>query len=234
MIDKPAFITSYDVIRKIKAFLPAKKIGHTGTLDPLATGLMILLIGTATKLAHYFIGLNKVYRFTMKFGEETDTMDSTGRVVKRCDYTFIDVERLKDVLNALQGPMAQYPPIYSAVKHKGKPLYMYARKGESIEIKPKMVNILSISLDEFALPFATLTAEVTSGTYIRSLARLIGEKLSSAAHVTAIRRLSVGEFKVEQAIKIEELKARLEKKNDLDNILIDKDALLDRMHGIQI
>lgn len=234
LVDKPAYITSYDVIRKIKHLLPTKKIGHTGTLDPLASGLMILLLGSATKLASFFLRLNKVYRFTIKLGEETDTMDSTGKIIRRCDYTYVTMEKLKEAIESLKGPMEQYPPVYSAVKYKGKPLYEYARKGESVPLKPRKVNILKLSLDECSLPFVTLTTEVTSGTYVRSLAKSIGDKLGCYAHVSYLRRLSVDGFNVEQAIEIKELAKRLEMGDKLDKILILEDKLLSKIQGIQI
>jgi tRNA pseudouridine55 synthase len=231
-IDKPPFVTSYDVIRELKQLLPVKKIGHTGTLDPIATGLMILLIGSATKLAGYFLKLNKVYNFTVKFGEETDTLDSSGVVINRCDYSHIQIEKLKSAVSFMQGTIEQYPPIYSAVKYRGKPLYVYARRGETVELKPRNVKILKLSIDDFNPPYATFTTEVSSGTYIRAMAKSIGELMGCFAHVTSLRRLSIGGFKVEQAFKIEDIKQRLEGMEGNYNFLIDKTMLLNKIKGV--
>lgn len=231
-IDKPPFITSYDVIKEMKKLLTIKKIGHTGTLDPIATGLMIVLLGSATKLADYFLKLNKVYSFTVKFGEETDTLDSSGSVIKRCDYSHIEIDKIRDVVGTLHGTIEQYPPLYSAVKYKGKPLYVYARRGESVVLKPRKVQILKLSIDAFNPPYATFTAEVSSGTYIRSLAKSIGELIGCFAHVTSLRRLSIGRFGVEEALKIEDIKQRVAGMGSDYNFLIDKNVLLDKIKGV--
>ncbi len=229
LIDKPPFITSYDVIRELKPLLQVKKIGHTGTLDPIATGLMILLLGTATRLAHYFLHLNKVYKFTIKLGEETDTMDSEGVITKKCDYLGVKSEALKDAVESLHGVIEQYPPIYSAIKHKGKPLYEYARKGQKVELSPRMVNIIKLSMDAFFPPYALFTAEVSAGTYIRSLAKSIGDVVNCFAHVTSLRRLSVGSFNVEQAVQLQDIKQHLECENNKYNFLIDREILLNKI-----
>ncbi len=229
LIDKPPSITSYDVIREIKKVMPGWKIGHTGTLDPLATGLMILLTGTATKLAGYFLKLNKVYRFTLRFGQETDTMDSTGTIIRECDYRNVTEEILKETMQSFKGNIEQYPPLYSAIKYKGKPLYKYARKGEDVTIMPRMVEIRDISIDEFSLPYAVFTAEVSSGTYIRSLAKSIGDVIRCGAHVTALRRLSVGNFKVQQAYRLDDIKQRLRQGSESYEFIIHKDVLFGKI-----
>ncbi len=229
LIDKPPLVTSYDIIKELKPLLQVKKIGHTGTLDPIATGLMILLLGTATKLAQYFLHLNKVYKFTIKFGEETDTMDSEGTVTKKCDYSSVTSETLRDAAKSLHGVMEQYPPIYSAIKYKGKPLYEYARKGQKVELNPRMVNIIRLSMDVFSPPYALFTAEVSSGTYIRSLAKSIGDVVECSAHVTSLRRLSVGSFNVEQAVQLQDIKQHLECEDNKYNFLIDREILLNKI-----
>ncbi len=229
LIDKPPLITSYDVIRELKPLLPVKKIGHTGTLDPIATGLMILLLGTATRLAQYFLHLNKVYRFTVKLGEETDTMDSEGTVTRTCDCSNVRAEDLTAAVQSFHGPMEQYPPVYSAIKYKGRPLYTYARKGQTVELHPRTVNIGRLSLDDFSPPYALFTAEVSSGTYIRSLAKSIGDVIECCVHVTALRRLSVGEFHVEQAVQLQDIKQRLECEDNKYSFLIDRETLLTKI-----
>ena len=203
LIDKPSSMTSYDVVREIKRAVPGCKIGHTGTLDPLATGLMILLMGTSTKLADRFLKLNKVYSFTVRLGQETDTMDSTGTIVKECDYGSVTEDALKAAALALRGDIEQRPPLYSAIKYKRRPLYAYARSGQEVAVTPRTVHIRDISIDSFSPPYAVLTAEVSSGTYIRSLAKSIGDGIGCGAHVTALRRLSIGDFSVRQAYRLD-------------------------------
>ncbi len=226
LIDKPPFITSYDVIRELKRMLPVKRIGHTGTLDPIATGLMIVLLGAATRLAGYFLGLNKVYRFTIKLGEETDTLDSAGTVTRTCDYSGVDAGALTRAVGSLQGDLEQYPPAYSAVKYRGKPLYKYARKGERVDVAPRRVRVESLTIDEFRPPYAIMTAEVSSGTYIRSLAKSMGDMIGCYAHVASIRRLSVGSFTLSQAVQLQEIKRYLEDNAGDYRFLMGMDVLM--------
>ncbi len=229
LIDKPARITSYDVIRELKRLLPVQKIGHTGTLDPLATGLMVVLTGTATRLAQYFLRLNKVYNFTIKLGEETDTLDSDGAVTKTSDYAGVRRETLQDAAASLQGVIEQYPPVYSAVKYKGRPLYQYARKGQAVDVRPRTVNVLRLTMEDFVPPYAVFTAEVSSGTYIRSLAKSIGDVVRCYAHVTSLRRLSVGSFHVEEAVQLQDMRQHLERNDTQYSFLIDRETLLKKI-----
>lgn len=226
LIDKPPLITSYDVIREIKKILPGTKIGHTGTLDPIGTGLMILLAGTATKLAGYFLKLSKVYSFTVRFGQETDTMDSTGNIIKEYDCTNVTERVLKETLRSFEGRIEQYPPMYSAVKYKGRPLYKYARKGLEVTVAPRMVNIKNISMEKFSLPYAIFTADVSSGTYIRSLAKSIGDVIGCGAHVTALRRISIGDFNIGQAYQLADIKQYLQQNPVNCKVIINNDILL--------
>lgn len=226
LIDKPPFITSYDVIRELKRLLKVQKVGHTGTLDPIATGLMILLLGAATKLADYFLKLNKVYNFTIRFGQETDTMDSEGTVIRECDYSKVEINVLKNVVRSFIGDIEQYPPAYSAVKYKGKPLYKYARKGQTVPIMKRKVKIINFSVDELSLPYGKFTAEVSSGTYIRSIAKSIGDAMGCCAHVTALRRLKIGNFSVEQAVQLHEIKRCSDRNSEIPDILINREILL--------
>ncbi len=229
LIDKPPFITSYDVIRQLKGLLPAVKIGHTGTLDPIATGLMILLLGTATKLAGYFLKLSKVYTFTVRFGQETDTMDSAGTIIKECDYTHITTDALIEAVQSLTGIIEQHPPAYSAIKYRGRPLYEYARKGQKVEVSPRMVKITDLSMNKFYPPYAEFTAAVSSGTYIRSLAKSIGDGIGCCAHVTELRRLSIGGFTVGQALQLHKIKQHLTCNAHDYSFLIDGEILMNEI-----
>lgn len=229
LIDKPPRITSYDVIRELKRLLPVQKIGHTGTLDPLATGLLIVLVGTATRLAQYFLRLNKVYHFTIKLGEETDTLDSDGTVTKTCDYSTVRREALRDAAASLEGSIEQYPPVYSAVKFRGRPLYHYARKGQAVDVRPRTVNVFRLTIEDFVPPYAVFTAEVSSGTYIRSLAKSIGDVVRCSTHVTSLRRLSVGSFHVDQAVRLQDMRHHLEREDTQYSFLIDRETLLKKI-----
>lgn len=226
LIDKPPRMTSYDVIRELKKVMPPVRIGHTGTLDPLATGLLILLLGTATKLAGYFLKLKKIYTFTIRLGQETDTMDSDGTVIKECDCGNVCRDALTGAARSLTGVIEQMPPAYSAVKYRGRPLYTYARKGQNVEIPPRKVNVMALSLDAFHPPFAEFTAEVSSGTYVRSLAKSIGDAIHCYAHVTALRRLSIGTFSVGQAIGLHAVQQTLERNADDYSFVMDTEILL--------
>ncbi|MCL4478824.1 MAG: tRNA pseudouridine(55) synthase TruB [Deltaproteobacteria bacterium] len=218
LVDKPKGITSYDVIRLLKGFLSTKKIGHTGTLDPIATGLLIILIGNSTKLANHFIKQDKVYRFTIKLGQDTDTMDSTGKIIKEGDYKFISKERFGEAIKSFIGEIEQFPPMFSAVKFKGMPLYKYARRGEAIDVKPRVVKVFNIAIDEFNLPYVMLTSRVSSGTYIRALAKSIGDVVGCYAHVTDLTRLSIGELKLENAFTANAI-GQMSKNNDFSFII---------------
>lgn len=202
-VDKEAGITSYDVIRKLKLILPPKtKIGHGGTLDPFATGLLLILIGKGTKLSSSVMGMSKVYQFTAKFGYETDTQDPTGEVVAQIDdLPVIEEDKLSKAAKDMVGEYDQTPPIYSAKKIGGKRAYDLARAGKKVELQSKRVTIHSFDLIEYSWPEVTFRAEVSSGTYVRTLVVDLAKKLDSLATVEQLRRTSIGEYTVDNAIR---------------------------------
>jgi tRNA pseudouridine55 synthase len=206
-INKPKDITSQDAVTKVKRILKIKKAGHTGTLDPLATGLLMICVNKGTRLASYFSDLDKEYKAVMKLGESTDTQDACGQVVKHHNVADIDRTLLERTLNSFQRRILQEPPMYSALKHKGKALYSYARKGIVIERKPREVTIKSIELEDCNLPFVTFRTACSKGTYIRTLCHDMGEKLGTGAHLHELERTAIGQFNVRDAITLEELKA---------------------------
>ena len=203
LVDKPTGLTSFRVVGRIKKKFNVKA-GHTGTLDPLATGLLIVLTGKRTKDASLFLKLDKAYEVKAVLGIETDTFDSEGVVLRRSDSK-VTREELKEVLKGFHGDIWQTPPPFSAKKMAGQKAYQLARKGISLDIPPKKVCIYSLELKEFQFPHFSFSCEVSSGFYVRSLAHDIGKKLGVGATVLAVRRTRVGPYHVEQAKGLEEL-----------------------------
>lgn len=203
LVDKPKGLTSSRVVERIKRKFNVKA-GHTGTLDPLATGLLIVLTGKFTKNASSFLRLDKAYEVRAILGIETDTFDSEGTVLRRSDSP-VTREELQSVLKEFSGDIWQTPPPFSAKKITGRKAYQLARKGISVDIPPKKVSIYSLELKGFQFPYFTIACEVSSGFYVRSLAHDIGEKLGVGATVVDVRRIRVGPYHVEQAKLLEDL-----------------------------
>ena len=203
LVDKPKGLTSSRVVERIKKKFKVKT-GHTGTLDPLATGLLVVLTGKRTKSASLFLKLDKAYEVEAVLGVETDTFDSEGRVLRLSDKE-VTREELEGVLKEFHGDIWQAPPSFSAKKIAGRKAYQLARKGISVDIPPKKVSIYSLELTEFRFPHFALACEVSSGFYVRSLVHDIGEKLGVGATVVEVRRTRVGPYHVEQATGLEEL-----------------------------
>jgi len=206
-INKPRDITSQDAVTKVKRTLKVKKAGHTGTLDPLATGLLIVCIDRATRLASYFSGLDKEYKAVMKLGETTDTQDAYGNIIDKCASPDVDRERIENTLKSFEGTSLQHPPMFSALKHKGKSLYKYARQGIEIERAHREITIHSIKLINIDLPNVTFIARCSTGTYIRTLCHDVGQKLGVGAHLLKLERTAVGPFELKDSLTFEELKA---------------------------
>ncbi len=209
LVDKPREATSFSVVRDVRRLLGIKKVGHAGTLDPFATGLLIICAGRpATKLIERFMGGKKVYRALLQLGTETDTLDPEGKVVNTAPVPVLSNEEIKVCLTGLVGKQQQVPPMYSAAKHKGKPLYHYARKGIEVIKESKEIEIFSLDFNDYNPGTHRLEIEVTCsrGTYIRVLAADIGKKLGSCAHLVELRRLSSGRFSVVDSLSGELLK----------------------------
>jgi len=201
LIDKPAGITSFEVVRRARRALKLRKIGHLGTLDPFATGLLPLCLGEATKLAPYLLPGRKSYRATLRLGEATDTQDLTGRVLSRTE-TLPEPEEVRRLAATLVGEISQVPPMHSALHYKGERLYRLARRGERVELPPRAVTIYCLEVEQVDLPRVTFTVQCSQGTYIRTLAADLGAALGCGAHLEALRRLQVGAFRVEAALKL--------------------------------
>lgn len=220
-INKPPGMTSHDVVQALRKILGVRKIGHTGTLDPDATGVLILCIGEATKLAQFLQGLPKEYLAEMIFGITTDTEDSQGKILSRvkCD---ISREAVEKVLENFRGTIEQIPPMVSAIKVGGRPLYKLARQGKTIERKPRKVKIYQLELLKFEPgpnPKASLRIACSKGTYIRTLCADIGQKLSCGAHLSQLVRTRVGDFSLNESHTLSEIE-RLSSKNELEKIII--------------
>lgn len=205
LINKEANWTSFDICAKVKRLFNTKKVGHSGTLDPFAEGLMIVCLGQATKIIPFLENYNKTYLATIKLGEETDTLDNTGNIIDKKDVLNYSLEEIKNVLNSFLGKSQQIPPMFSALKHDGVPLYSLAREGIEIERKPRDIEIFSIELIEYNKPFLTFKCKVSKGTYIRTLAKDIAIKLSTVGHLVKLIRTNIDKFDLNMAKKVNEL-----------------------------
>lgn len=203
VIDKEQGMTSHDVVAKLRKILGTKKIGHTGTLDPLATGVLVACVNKATKLVDTLTCDEKIYRATMKFGIQTDTGDITGNVISN-GTSNVDEEKVKEVLKSFIGAQKQIPPMYSAIKINGKKLYEYARAGQTIERQARDIEIFDISDIILEGENLSFTIHSSKGTYIRTVCEDIAIKLGTCGTMTALRRLKSGKFNIEDAIKLED------------------------------
>lgn len=208
IINKPKEYTSHDVVAKIKKMCHTK-VGHTGTLDPMATGVLTLLLGQGTKLSKYLIEHDKIYEATIQLGSKTDTADSQGNVVKEKQVNLLNItkENVESIFQNLIGKQKQTPPIYSAIKVKGKKLYEYARENKEVEIPEREIEIYNLKLLKIDLEKQTISLQVhcSKGTYIRTLCETIAEKLETVGHMKELNRIQVGNFNINKSIKIEEI-----------------------------
>jgi tRNA pseudouridine55 synthase len=206
LLDKPLGYSSNQALQKIKLLYQAAKAGHTGTLDPLATGLLPLCFGEATKFAHFLTDADKVYIATVKFGITTNTGDAEGQVLSVKDVN-ISKMQLEQVCSQFLGVISQVPPMYSALKHEGKAMYEYARAGVEIERASRAVTIHNIEINAFDRDVATITVKCSKGTYIRTLAEDIGAQIGCGAHLIGLRRTATANYHINQAITIEQFEA---------------------------
>lgn len=209
LIDKPLEWTSFDVVKKIRNLIRIKKVGHAGTLDPLATGLLILCTGKKTKSIESFMAEEKEYTGTFTIGQTTPTYDLESEPSEALDISGISNEHLEAARKNFIGQIEQLPPMHSAIKVDGKRLYEHARKGETIERKTRSVNISEFELTKVDLPIISFRVVCSKGTYIRSLANDFGESLGVGAHLSSLRRTRIGDFSVEHAYNLEELVQQL-------------------------
>ena len=205
LIDKPAGPTSHDIVDIVRNLFRIKKVGHCGTLDPAATGLLILLLGRATKLSQKLTADDKVYEGTMHFGQATDSYDAQGEVTDTAPVPPLDCDALNLAAREFTGDIQQKPPMVSAVKKDGVPLYKLARKGKTVEREAKPIHIYSYEFSEYTKPAARFRVHCTKGTYVRSLAHELGQRLECGAHLSALHRTQSGNFNVADATRLEDL-----------------------------
>ena len=205
IIDKPAGISSAKVVALLKKKVGLRKVGHAGTLDPFATGVLICCVNQATRLARFFLHGKKTYQGSLVLGTETDTLDATGEIISTRDYSDVSVAEAEAVIQRLEGVIDQVPPVYSALKHNGVPLYKLARKGTPVQKPARQVTIFSIRVLKIDLPTIEFQVTCSAGTYIRTLCADIGRALGCGAHLAGLRRLESGGFSVDQAVSLEDL-----------------------------
>lgn len=225
LLDKPLGYSSNQALQKAKGLLQAAKAGHTGTLDPLATGLLPLCFGEATKFAHYLTDADKTYVATLKLGITTNTGDAEGEVLTKFPVNVSSTQFEQACLKFI-GEISQIPPMYSALKHEGKALYEYARAGVEIERQPRVIAIRSIAVNIFAQDIATITVTCSKGTYIRTLAEDIGNLLGCGAHLIGLRRIATANYQIAQTITLEQFEAMSETQR-LDALMPPDSAVLD-------
>ena len=231
-VSKPSGPTSHDVVQRIRGAAHTKRVGHAGTLDPIATGVLIICLGNATRIVEYLMDWRKCYRATAVFGAETDTEDATGEIIREADCSHLTREALEAVLPRFVGEILQTPPMVSAVHHEGQRLYELARAGKVVERAPRPVEIYSLSLVDFTpggRPSATLDVECSKGTYIRTLCADIGKTLDCGAYMSALTRTAVGRFKVEDSASLEAIE-----QGPIEEFLISIDEALANMPEVHI
>lgn len=224
-LDKPEGITSFGVVRQVRRLLGVKKIGHCGTLDPLATGLLILCVGKATKLAQFIIGEGKSYSVDIMLGWKSTTYDRDGDLTEVGSTDNINRDEIEEALSHFRGTIKQRPPMFSAIKHKGKALYKYARENKTVETAEREVRIDDIEITDMNMPRVSLRVACSKGTYVRSLVHDLGEQLGCGGYVDALRRTSIGNIDVAQAVTLDHFE-KIATSGEAANLLIDMVELL--------
>ena len=205
VVDKPSGMTSHDVVSRVRRRLNMRRVGHAGTLDPLATGVLIMLLGKSTKLFDQFVSFDKAYAATLRLGTQTTSADITGEVIDQKPFEHITQIQVENVLREFVGESEQMPPMVSAVKYKGERLYKLARKGIVVERPARKIRIDVLKMVDFEAPHVRFYMECSKGTYVRTLAEDVGVKLGCGACITQIERTHVGKFRLEDAVKLEDL-----------------------------
>lgn len=228
IVDKPAGTTSARVLAEVKRLCNAKKAGHAGTLDPFATGVLVCCLNQATRLAQFFLHDWKKYRGTLHLGIDTDTQDPTGQVLSEKDTATVTAADIRRVAGRFTGTLEQVPPAYSALKHKGTPLYRLARRGQPVQKPPRKVTIEQLTILKIAIPFVHFEVTCSAGTYIRTLCADMGRQLGCGGHLKSLQRLESSGFAIAEAVTLEGL-ARLAAADMLDGQLI---SMADALRGM--
>jgi tRNA pseudouridine55 synthase len=204
-INKPRGMTSHDIVAHVRRITGQRKVGHAGTLDPTATGVLLLCLGQATRVAEYLMASDKTYRARIRLGITTDTYDVEGEITGQAETDRITRAQVEQELSRLVGRVEQIPPMYSAIKHKGTPLYRLARRGQTVARQPRQVEIRALKLLDWAPPELEIQVHCSKGTYVRSLAHDIGQRLGCGAHLVGLTRVASGHFRIEQAVTLQDL-----------------------------
>ena len=207
LVDKPKGLTSHDVVYHLRRKLQMKKIGHAGTLDPMATGVLVMLIGKATRISQYLMSVDKAYEGEATLGVVTDSQDAEGEVMETRPVPVLSETQVRDAMKTFLGDQYQTPPMHSAIKVAGVPLYKMARKGEEVEREPRFIRIAAFELLTFTPPTLTFRLDCTKGTYVRTIAHDLGQKLGCGAHLSALRRTASGRFTIGQCLPLEQIEA---------------------------
>lgn len=207
IVNKPADLTSHDVVSQIRQITNLKRVGHTGTLDPFATGVLLVPVGPATRLTEYTHSLSKTYEAQITLGASSDTDDITGHITDSSITLKPDKQTIENILKQLIGTLEQVPPAYAAIKVKGKKLYEYARQGKEVTTVPRSIIVHSIKLLEYSYPTMKIQTTVSTGTYIRALARDIGKELKTGAYLSILCRTAIGKFTIQDSVKLSDITA---------------------------
>ena len=232
LLDKPQGMSSNDIMQKVKRVFQANKAGHTGALDPLATGMLPICLGEATKFSQFLLDADKRYVVTAKLGERTDTSDAEGQVVETRPVN-VEISQILTALEQFRGDILQVPTMFSALKHNGKPLYEYARAGITVEREARPITIFELNFIEYQAPFLTLEVHCSKGTYIRTLVDDLGEVLGCGAHVTVLRRTAVADYPAEKMMTWDALQA-LAEQGDLDQHLLPIDTAVSKLPALKL
>ncbi|MDP0075661.1 tRNA pseudouridine(55) synthase TruB [Glaesserella parasuis] len=235
LLDKSQGVSSNDIMQKVKRLFNANKAGHTGALDPLATGMLPICLGEATKFSQFLLDADKRYRVIAKLGERTDTSDADGQVVQTREVK-VEIVDILAALEAFRGDILQVPTMFSALKHNGKPLYEYARAGITVEREARPITIFELLFVEYQAPYLTLEVHCSKGTYIRTLVDDLGEALGCGAHVTMLRRLAVADYPVEKMMTLGDLQNLAENQPlvELDQLLLPMDSAVARLPHLDL
>ncbi|HWP31420.1 MAG TPA: tRNA pseudouridine(55) synthase TruB [Fimbriimonadales bacterium] len=205
LINKPKNLTSHDVVDEVRRALHTRRVGHTGTLDPISEGLLVIAVGYATRFIRYLPVDPKEYIGTMTLGAITNTQDAEGEIIEKRNYDFVTLEMIREAAKSFLGDISQIPPMYSAVKFKGTPLFKLARKGEEVQRKPKKITIYHFEINDYNPPVASFRVVCSKGTYVRTLCHDLGLKLSCGAYLSALTRTRMGEFTLDKACQLDEI-----------------------------
>lgn len=232
-LDKPRGKTSFYAVARVRRLSGSHKVGHSGTLDPDASGVLPVFIGRAARLARFITDLPKVYRAVIEFGTATATYDSSGPVTDRGDPSTLDFDRIERALSSFGGSIEQIPPMYSAIKHEGRPLYHFARSGKEIVRQPRRVMVHGLRVIQWQNPWLTVEIECGKGTYIRSIAHDLGQTLECPAHLQELTRTRSGPFRIEEAVSLADLEESF-RKHDWQRYVHPPQAAVDHLQRIEV